>query len=111
MRLGRLSKKVVPDLLSVTHFSALSGQDDIPENYHTLVYTLDAQGETTAVSLNQDNNSSQEEAEHSSASWQHKLESHKQHVEGAETPKPCSLVRDRHPLTSRPVRRRRRSWS
>src|SRR6478735_4317977 len=29
-----------PRRLSVTHFSPLTGQDDVPENYHTLVYEL-----------------------------------------------------------------------
>ena len=32
------------DRLSVTHFSPLTGQDDVPENYHTLVYELDRAG-------------------------------------------------------------------
>ena len=30
-----------PRELSVTHYSPLAGQDDKPENYHTLVYTLE----------------------------------------------------------------------
>ena len=31
--------------LVVTHFSPLSGQDDVPENYHTLAYVLEPRGE------------------------------------------------------------------
>ena len=54
-----------PERLSVTHFSPLTGQDDVPENYHTLVYELDENDGVTTVSLSQDNNGSEEEAEHS----------------------------------------------
>ena len=71
-----------PDRLSVTHFSPLTGQDDAPENYHTLVYELDEHDGVTTVSLSQDNNASEEEAEHSSANWQMMLGGLKQHVEG-----------------------------
>ena len=45
-----------PARLSVTHFSPLTGQDDVPENYHTLVYELDESAGVTTVSLSQDNN-------------------------------------------------------
>jgi uncharacterized protein YndB with AHSA1/START domain len=55
--------------LVVTHFSPLSGQQDLPENYHTLTYEIEALAETTHISLSQDNNSSAEEAEHSRANW------------------------------------------
>ena len=33
-----------PRVLSVTHYSPMMGQPDEPENYHTLVYTLTADG-------------------------------------------------------------------
>ena len=57
-------------LLKVTHYSPLSGQDDVPENYHTLTYELDDRGTTTHLSLSQDNNGSQEEADHSRGMWE-----------------------------------------
>lgn len=53
-------------LLRFTHFSPLTGQDDVPENYHTLTWTLDG---STHLTLTQDNNASQEEAEHSTGMW------------------------------------------
>jgi uncharacterized protein YndB with AHSA1/START domain len=56
--------------LVVTHFSPLSGQDDVPENYHTLTYQLRAEGESTHLSLSQDNNASADEAAHSQENWQ-----------------------------------------
>ena len=67
--------------LKLTHFSALSGEEDIPENYHTLLYELDEQEERTRVSLSQDNNSSEEAAEHSRENWEKMLQSLKQVVE------------------------------
>ncbi|WP_112242410.1 SRPBCC domain-containing protein [Kribbella monticola] len=57
-------------LLKVTHYSPLSGQPDEPENYHTLTYELDDRGTTTHLSLSQDNNASEEEAEHSRGMWE-----------------------------------------
>ena len=68
--------------LSVTHFSPLSGQDDVPENYHTLVYTLSEEDGSTRVELSQDNNGSEEEAQHSCEMWQQMLAGLKAHVEG-----------------------------
>jgi uncharacterized protein YndB with AHSA1/START domain len=57
-------------LLKVTHYSPLSGQEDVPENYHTLTYELDDRGTSTHLSLSQDNNGSQEEADHSRGMWE-----------------------------------------
>jgi uncharacterized protein YndB with AHSA1/START domain len=68
--------------LKVTHFSPLSGREDRPENYHTLVYELEGNGGRTRVSLSQDNNASAEEAEHSKANWEKMLAGLKQVVEG-----------------------------
>jgi uncharacterized protein YndB with AHSA1/START domain len=67
--------------LKVTHFSPLSGEDDVPENYHTVLYELDQKGEKTHVSLTQDNNSSAEAAEHSSGNWEKMLAGLKEVVE------------------------------
>ena len=68
--------------LKVTHFSPLSGQEDRPENYHALLYELEERGEKTHVSLSQDNNASEEAAEHSRANWEKMLAGLKQVVEG-----------------------------
>ena len=67
--------------LKVTHFSPLSGQEDRPENYHTLLYELEERGESTYVSLSQDNNPTEEAAEHSRANWEKMLAGLKQVVE------------------------------
>jgi uncharacterized protein YndB with AHSA1/START domain len=67
--------------LTVTHFSPLTGQDDVPENYHTVTYDLDGHDDHTHVTLTQDNAGSQEEAEHSSVTWQQMLDALRKHVE------------------------------
>jgi uncharacterized protein YndB with AHSA1/START domain len=67
--------------LRSTHFSPLSGQPDVPENYHTLTYTLEPDGDHTRLTLTQDNNGSKTEVEHSAANWQQMLDSLKSVVE------------------------------
>ncbi|MET3205919.1 MULTISPECIES: SRPBCC domain-containing protein [unclassified Arthrobacter] len=52
-----------------THFSPLGGQEDKPENYHTLTWTLEGQGSATTLTLSQDNNASEDAAEHSKGMW------------------------------------------
>lgn len=61
--------------LVVTHFSPLSGQEDAPENYHTLTWTLEDQAGATQLTLAQDNNASAEEADHSKGMWDSLVES------------------------------------
>jgi uncharacterized protein YndB with AHSA1/START domain len=70
--------------LKVTHFSPLSGQEDVPENYHTLLYELEEHGGQTRVSLSQDGNASEEAAEHSKANWQTMLSGLKNVVESSD---------------------------
>jgi uncharacterized protein YndB with AHSA1/START domain len=67
--------------LKMTHFSPLSGEEDKPENYHTLLYELEERNGTTHVSLSQDNNPTEEAAEHSRANWEQMLAGLKQVVE------------------------------
>jgi uncharacterized protein YndB with AHSA1/START domain len=61
--------------LTHTHFSPLAGRDDVPENYHALTWTLDAQDGGTMLTFTQDNNPSQDAADRSQANWQKMLES------------------------------------
>ncbi|MDX6375336.1 MAG: hypothetical protein QOD98_4324 [Nocardioidaceae bacterium] len=70
-----------PNVLSVTHYSPMMGQPDEPENYHTLVYTLTADGDGTHLELTQDGNESEEQAEQFSQNWQSMLDGLKTHVE------------------------------
>ena len=41
--------------LVVTHFSPMTGQADVPENYHRVTYRLEDEGDRTQVTLEQDN--------------------------------------------------------
>jgi len=67
--------------LELTHFSPLSGRDDIPENYHTLVYELDEHDGITHLSLSQDSNPSAEAVEHARTNWENILAGLKEVVE------------------------------
>ncbi len=78
---GEIVEVEQPRRLKLTHFSPLSGEDDRPENYHTVLYELEKQGEKTHVSLSQDNNASEEAAEHSKANWEKMLTGLKEVVE------------------------------
>ena len=49
-------------LLKVTHWSPMGGSEDKPENYHTVTYELAAHGQETILTLEQDNNPTQEAA-------------------------------------------------
>jgi len=67
--------------LELTHFSPLSGEEDRPENYHTIVYELAEYGGGTRLSLSQDRNASAEAAEHSKRNWEQMLSGLKDTVE------------------------------
>jgi uncharacterized protein YndB with AHSA1/START domain len=62
-----------PRLLRYTHYSPLSGQPDVPENYHHLTFTLEEHAGSTVVSLEQDGNGSAQEASHATATWEQVL--------------------------------------
>src|SRR6187401_2353863 len=56
--------------LRMTHFSPMSGDEDVPENYHTLTYELEGRNGSTRISLSQDGNDTAEAVEHSQANWE-----------------------------------------
>jgi uncharacterized protein YndB with AHSA1/START domain len=51
------------ELLRYTHWSPMGGSEDKPENYHTVTYELAGDDGKTTLTLTQDNNPSQEEAD------------------------------------------------
>ena len=67
--------------LVVTHWSPLSGVADVPENHHTVTYDLGARDGGTVLKISQDNNSSEEEAAHSTQNWRMILEALKRLLE------------------------------
>jgi uncharacterized protein YndB with AHSA1/START domain len=69
-------------VLRSTHWSPLSGVPDSPENYHTVTYTLSDRGDSTEVTITQDNNATEEEKAHSEKNWQTVLKGMKNLLEG-----------------------------
>ena len=69
-------------LLVSTFWSALSGLPDIPENYQTVRYELAAEDEGTRLTIIQDNNATQEDANHSAQNWSMVLDGLKKILEG-----------------------------
>ena len=64
-----------------SHFSPLSGQPDLPENYHNVTVELTDDGNQTWVMLAQDNNATEEERLHSQANWEKMLANLKKYLE------------------------------
>lgn len=56
-------------LLEYTHYSPLSGDEDVPGSYHTVTIELSGEPPHTLVSLAQDSNSSEQERAHSEENW------------------------------------------
>ncbi len=50
-------------VLKYTHWSPMGGSEDKPENYHTVTYELGGEGGRTTLTLTQDNNATQDEAD------------------------------------------------
>jgi uncharacterized protein YndB with AHSA1/START domain len=72
--------------LSFTHWSALSGDKDQPENYHLVRYVLEKQGEATKVTLNQFNEGTKRDLDDATKAeftrnWKMMLDGLKQSVE------------------------------
>jgi len=83
---GKVLEFEPPRRLVVTHFSPLTGQDDIPENYHRVSYDVVDNGGRTTVTLEQDGNDSAEQAEQFSTNWQQMLAGLKAEVESGGSP-------------------------
>ncbi len=78
---GTIVKAVPFSLLQYTHFSPLTGEDDKPENYHTVTISLLDESGKTKVVLTQDGNKTQQAMQHSQENWKLMLDKLKQLVE------------------------------
>ena len=78
---GKILKFEPEKSLVSTHWSPLSGVPDTPENYHTVTYELTELNGQTEVTITQDNNATQEEADHSTQNWKTVLEGMKKLLE------------------------------
>jgi len=69
-------------LLRYTHWSPMGGSEDKPENYHTVTCALLEHGDATTLTLTQDNNATQAEADKMAESnWAPMLEGLKEIAE------------------------------
>jgi uncharacterized protein YndB with AHSA1/START domain len=78
---GKVLQNEAEKLLVSTFWSSLSGKPDLPENYNMVRYELTRAGGATRLTITQDNNASQEEADHSSQNWSTVLQEIKKLVE------------------------------
>jgi uncharacterized protein YndB with AHSA1/START domain len=77
--------RVIPQAkLQYSHYSPLTGVEDIPENYHIVTIHLYDNGDHTIVSLTQDNNPNEEARDHSEKNWTMMLNSLKKLLESGE---------------------------
>ncbi len=79
---GRVLQIEPGKLLVSTFWSSLSGLPDTPENYKTVRYELSTEGDGTRLTITQDNNDTQEEANHSEQNWKMVLDGMKKLLEG-----------------------------
>jgi uncharacterized protein YndB with AHSA1/START domain len=68
-------------MIQYSHYSSLTGQPDLPENYHIVTIELSGKGKQTHVSLQQANNATEEAREHSENNWNMILEGMKKLLE------------------------------
>jgi len=69
-------------LLVSTFWSSLAGLPDVPENYKTVHYELSPENGGTKLTITQDNNANQEEADHSAQNWNTVIDGMKKLLEG-----------------------------
>jgi len=75
--------KIEPEKLLVSTFwSSLEGLPDVPENYKTVHYELSPENGGTKLTITQDNNTTQEEADHSEQNWKTVLDGMNKLLEG-----------------------------
>jgi uncharacterized protein YndB with AHSA1/START domain len=77
---GKLLKIEPNKELAYTHMSSMSGEADVPENYHTVTYKLEPEAKGTRLTLSQDGNKSEKEKASSEEMWSSMLEQMKKVV-------------------------------
>jgi uncharacterized protein YndB with AHSA1/START domain len=78
--------EVAPNrLLKTSHFSPLSGKEDVPENYNVVTYELTPWNGGTRVRVTQENNPDQKMVDESEKTWAMMLGSLKSVVEDGGT--------------------------
>jgi uncharacterized protein YndB with AHSA1/START domain len=82
---GKVLQNEPGKLLVSTFWSSLAGLPDIPENYKTVRYELSSEENGTRLTITQDNNDTQEEANHSTQNWDMVLAGMKKMLESGTT--------------------------
>lgn len=80
---GTVLRADEPRVLQFTHFSPLTGEPDVPENYHTVTIELTGDG-PTEVRLTQDGNDDEQARNHAAANWRTALDALRTYVEQSE---------------------------
>jgi uncharacterized protein YndB with AHSA1/START domain len=78
---GKILQVEPNKLLVSTFWSVLSGVPDIPDNYQTVRYELSEEGSATKLTIVQENNGTQADADHSAQNWNMVLDSLKKILE------------------------------
>ncbi len=75
-------KKIEPEkIFQSTYWSSMGGKEDLPENYNLVTYLLSPNGNSTVVTLSQDNIATEKEKAHASKNWEMVLNKLKELVE------------------------------
>ena len=80
---GKILRMELYKKLQYSHFSPMSGKDDIPQNYQIVTIDLKKEGNDTVVTLTQNNNPDEEARDHSEKNWNMMLDSLKKLLEGS----------------------------
>jgi uncharacterized protein YndB with AHSA1/START domain len=80
---GKILDIVPGKRLQYTYFSSMTGDADLPENYRTVTFDLKGNGNSTEITITQDNNKSEESRAHSEQNWNWILDSMKKLLETA----------------------------
>ncbi len=75
--------KIEPEkILQYTHYSPITRLPDIPENYHTVTYSVTQKEDSTHLSISQDNNADEKAQNESEKMWGMMLMDLKKLMEG-----------------------------
>lgn len=78
---GTIIDIIPQQLLVSTYWSSFSGLEDKPENYNTVTYRLNPKGDSTELTISQDNIKTEESRDHSQKNWGMVLEGMKKMLE------------------------------
>lgn len=81
---GEILKVDPKSQLEYTHFSAMSGAEDKPENYHRVAWQIEKDGSSTKLTLTQTGATSAKEAEQFTEGWRSMLDQFRDLAETAD---------------------------